>query len=183
MQRDMIEIVVLLQYLQLHPKEGHAFMKAKSLKQRKRFSLPRLWKTETISNGQSYKDQFGITSAYVHPSSVGLGMALRPERKADTKLFIGPFYQPFLTVMVFQAIIASTLETVVLLHKWYKSSTAWPLNSNELKILKKAILAHLTHLRAEAEKQDSKLENTLLFFKGKSPEQVEAMWKKMNENP
>lgn len=179
MQRDMMEVVVLIQYLQLHPKEADAFMKAKSLRQRKRFSLSKVWKT--IPNGQSYKDQFDIASASAHPSSVGLGSALRLERKADTKLFIGPFYQPFPTVMVFQAIIASTLETVVLLHKWYKSSAAWPLNPNELNILKKAILAHLTHLRSEAEKQDSKLENTLLFFKGKSPEQVEAMWKKMNK--
>ena len=179
MQRDMIEIVVLFQYLQLHPKEADAFMKAKSLKQRKRFSLPKVWKT--IPNGQSYKDQFDLASASTHPSSVGLGLALRPGRKADTKLFIGPFYQPFLTVIVFQAIIACTLETVVLLHKWYKSSAVWPLNPDELKLLRKAIIEHLTRLRSEAEKQDSKLEDTLLFFKGKSPEQVEAMWKKMNE--
>jgi len=63
-----------------------------------------------MENGQSYKDQFDIASASAHPSSVGFGLALRPERKADTKLFIGPFYQPFPTVIVFQAIIASTLE-------------------------------------------------------------------------
>ncbi len=179
MQRDMTEVVVLIQYLQLHPKEADAFMKSKSLSQRKRFSLPKVWKT--IPNGQSYRDQFDITSASAHPSSVGLGMALRPERKANTKLFIGPFYQPFPTVMVFQTIIVSILEIVVLLHKWYKDSAAWPLNPNELKILRKAILAHLIHLRSEAEKQDSKLEDTILFFKGKSLEQVEAMWKKMNE--
>jgi len=179
MQRDMIEIVVLIQYLQLHPKEAAAFIKAKSLGQRKRFSLPKVWKT--IPNGQSYKDQFDIASASTHPSSVGLGLALRPKRKADTKLFIGSFYQPFPTAIVFQEIMASTFETVVLLHKWYKRSAVWPLNPNELKILRKAILEHLTHLRSEAEKQDSKLEDTLQFFKGKSPEQVEAMWKKMNE--
>jgi hypothetical protein len=179
MERDMVEVVVLIQYLQLHPKEADAFMQTKSLRQRKRFSLPKVWKT--IPNGQSYKDQFDIASASAHPSSVGLGLALRPNQKADTKLFIGPFYQPFPTVMVFQAIMASTLETVVLLHKWYRSSAAWPLNSSELRILKKAILAHLTRLRSEAEKQDSELEDTLLFLKGRSPEQVEAMWNKMNE--
>ena len=180
MQRDMIEIVGLLQYLQLHPKEADAFTKAKSLKQRKRFSLPQVW--QSIPNGQSYKGEFDVVSASVHPSSVGLGMGLRPEREADTKLFIGPFYQPYPTVMEFQAEITCTLETVILLHKWYKSSAVWPLDPNELDVLRKAIIQHLTHLRSKAEKLDIKLEDTLLFFKGKSLDQVEAMWKKMNED-
>jgi len=180
MRRDMTEIVGLLQYLQLHPKEADAFMTAKSLKQRRRFSLSNVW--GTIPNGQSYKDEFDIASASVHPSSVGLGVSLRPEREADTKLFIGPFYQPYSTVIEFQAEITHTLETVILLHKWYRSSAVWPLDPNELDVLRKAIIQHLTHLRSKAEKLDIKLEDTLLFFKGKSPDQVEAMWKKMNED-
>lgn len=180
MRRDMIEIVGLLQYLRLHPKEADAFMKAKGLKQRKRFSLSKVWKT--IPSGQSYKDEFDIVSAMVHPSSAGLGMGLRPEQEADTKLFTGPFYQPYPTIMEFQAEISCTLQTVMLLHKWYRSSAAWPLNPNELKVLKKAIIQHLTDLRSKAEKLDIELENTLLFFKGKSPDQVEAMWKQMNED-
>ncbi len=180
MLRDMIEIVGLLRYLRLNPKEADAFMKARSLKRRRRFSLSNIWKT--IPKGQSYKEQFDIVSASVHPSSVGLGMGVRPERGADTKLFIGPFYQPYPTIMEFQAEITCTIEIVILLHKWYKSSVVWPLESNELDVLRKAIIQHLTHLRAKAEKLDSELEDTLRLFKGKSPAQVEAMWKKITED-
>ena len=96
-------------------------------------------------------------------------------------MFIGSFYQPFPIALEFQSEIACTIEIVELLHEWYKSSPVWPLDSGELKVLKKATIEYLRQLRSKAGKLDSELEDTILFFKGKSIDQLAAMWKKMND--
>jgi len=175
----MAEILVLLQYLRDHPREAGTFMIARSLKDRLRFSLPKLWKT--MPNGESYKRHYDIASAMIHPSSIAIGPTIRPVSPDQVNIFVGAFFQPYVTAQEFQSQIAMSFEIVLLLNKWYKTTPSWPVEATELQILKKAILEDCRCLRDKAEKLDARLEGTVQFVKGKSPDQLEALWKKMNE--
>jgi hypothetical protein len=179
MSRDMAEILSLLRFLHKHPKEATNFMKSTSLKERKRFSLQKVYKS--IPEGQRYKDQFDLASSMVHPSSIALGANFRPEPSGEVSVFIGPFYQPYSIAIEFQTEIASSFEAVWLLDSWYKESPSWPVKTSDLLILRKAMLEYLIQLRNKAEEQDAQLEVTLKYIKGKSPEQIEAIWKKIDK--
>ena len=179
MSRDMAEILAILRFLHSHPKEAEQFIKAGSFVERMRFSLQRVWKD--TEKGESYKAQFDSASAMIHPSSIALGANLRPETTGEVSVFIGPFYQPYPIFLQFQGQIASSFELVWLLDTWYKQESSWPVKTSDLLLLRKTILEHLRQLEAKSAAQDTQLESTQEFFKGKSLNEIETMWKEMDK--
>ena len=177
MSRDMVETLVVLRYLQAHPKEVDNWTKATTRKQRMEFRVSRLCKA--IPNGRTYKQQFDMLSVYLHTTSLATGGILRPA-PANERLYLGGFYQPFPVANELSSQMALSIELLHLLARWYGKNDSWTLDTNEVKLMAQASLQYWVKLRDSASKEDLKFEDTVSLLKHLPIAQIEAWWERIN---
>lgn len=173
MSRDMVEILVVVEYLQRHPSEAETFANAMTLKQRKRYGISGL--SKQIPSGKTYKQHFDIVSAFTHPCTIASGAILRPSAGKTDKLYLGGYYQPYPIACELITQMCLSLELVFLLTQWYSKRIPWPFDQEQFRLAKVATLEYSAKLKDTAEREDFKLEKTLLFLKELSIKQMETL--------
>jgi hypothetical protein len=70
MERDAIETRVVAEYLHKYPEDAVAWQKAKTKKERHRFSINEL--KDKVEDGKDWKDMWDDLSSYIHPNRLAL---------------------------------------------------------------------------------------------------------------
>lgn len=177
MSRDMVEILVVVQFLQRYPREAVNWSNTQTLQERRAFAVSKLWRK--IPNGKTYKDQFDMVSAFIHTSSMASGGIIRPITAEVARLYLGGYYQPYPIANELITEMAFSLELVLLLDRWYRKQIPWPFDQEQLNVVKKATMEYCKKLKDFAATEDLELERSSSYVKDLSIGQLETLWQSL----
>ena len=124
MERDAIETMAIIEYLHSFPEEAEAWWKAKTKKERLRFSINNI--KDNIEDGQKYKDAWDLLSSYIHPNSQATPSYGADKPYYGHNLFLGGFYYPGSVSSDFCIQLGICIELLERMRAWYKNELEFP---------------------------------------------------------
>ena len=155
MQRDAIETIAIIEYLHSFPEEAEAWWKAKTRKERLRFSINTI--KDKIKDGQEMKDAWDSLSSYIHPNSEATSAYGADKPYFGHNLFLGGFYYPGTVRFDFLIQLDLCIELLEKMRDWYKNKLEFPNElSKEIDILRDEYDTQADYLkkRTKSEKKE-----------------------------
>jgi len=122
--RDVIEIMVLTEYLHEHPDEALTWWKAESSTQRRRFGINSL--KDKVKDGEDWKGIWDWLSSYVHPNGVATPVYAMSKPFYGHNLYLGGFYHPGSLATFFQIQLSICIQFLERYIEWYKDDLLFP---------------------------------------------------------
>jgi len=145
MLRDAVETRVLAEYFHLHPEQAEAWQKARNRQERGHFDFKQI--KGDVEDGQKWYDFWNGLSSYIHPTAKAT-ITYRNQRPLfGHNLYLGGFYRPFDTVLIFEMQQDICINFLDSLAHWYKDYV----------LLDKQLLARIELLEETHRSQKSKL--------------------------
>ncbi len=143
--RDILETMALTEYLHSFPEEADAWWKAKTKKERLRFSLNTI--KDKIEDGQDLKESWETLSSWIHPNSTAVAIYGADKPYYGHDLFLNGFYYPSSVSFLFTLQLDLCIVFLKRLKDWYGTELEF---SNEL-------LQEINSLEAEYHTQEDYL--------------------------
>lgn len=124
MERDAIETIAIIEYLHSFPEEAEAWWKAKTRKERLRFSINTI--KDNIKDGQKMKDAWDSLSSYIHPNSEATAAYAADKPYFGHNLFLGGFYYPGTVRDDFLIQLDLCIDLLERMRDWYKNELEFP---------------------------------------------------------
>ncbi len=124
MERDAIETMAIIEYLHSFPEEAEAWWKAKTRKERLRFSINTI--KDNIKDGQKMKDAWDSLSSHIHPNSEATAAYAADKPYFGHNLFLGGFYYPGTVRFDFLIQLDLCIDLLERMRDWYKKELEFP---------------------------------------------------------
>jgi hypothetical protein len=181
MKRDAIETRVIAEYLHKYPGDAAAWQKAKTKRERYRFSINEL--KDKVEDGKGWKELWDDLSSYIHPNRTAVPVYSSRRPYFGHNLCLGGLYDPMPAAIFFLIQLGICINFLDDIHNWYKDDLPFPKElAREIELLEEKYDDQTNKLqkRADAEHKQMKdeLEKTRL-----SAEEIVKFFKFLDSLP
>ncbi len=179
MVRDAIETMAVIEYLHSFPEEAEAWWKAKTKKEKLRFSLNTI--KDHIEDGQAWKDAWDSLSSYIHPNSQATPVYGADKPYYGHSLFLGGFYYPSSVEFLYTLQLLLCTEFIDRMRDWYKKELEFPDElSKEIDSLKDEYHAQADYLKKRTKSEEKEVVDKIVATRLPKEEVIE--WFKSLDN-